>query len=103
MLEITDLHVEVNSKPILQGVNLHIKPGETHVLLGPNGSGKSTLLGAIMGFGRYRITAGKIVLQGQDITSLSVHERANLGLGMAFQRPPVFARRHPAGFVENLC
>jgi Fe-S cluster assembly ATP-binding protein len=89
VLEVADLHVEVDNKPILQGVNLHIKPGETHVLFGPNGSGKSTLLGAIMGFGRYRITAGKIVFKGQDVTSLSVHERAALGLGIAFQRPPV--------------
>ncbi len=89
MLEITDLHVEVDNKPILQGLNLHIKPGETHILFGPNGSGKSTLLGAIMGFGRYRITAGKILFKGQDITPLSTHERAALGIGLAFQRPPV--------------
>lgn len=89
MLKIEDLRVEVDNKPILQGVNLHIKPGETHVLFGPNGSGKSTLLGAIMGFGRYRITAGKIVFKGQDVTPLSVHERAELGIGIAFQRPPV--------------
>ena len=79
----------MDSKPILQGVNLQIKPGETHVLFGPNGSGKSTLLGTIMGFDRYRITAGKIIFKGQDVTPLSVHERAELGIGIAFQRPPV--------------
>jgi Fe-S cluster assembly ATP-binding protein len=89
VLEIVDLHVEVDNKPILQGVNLHVRPGETHVLFGPNGSGKTTLVGAIMGFSRYRITAGKIVFKGRDITSLSVHERAELGIGLAFQRPPV--------------
>ncbi len=89
MLDIADLHVDVDNKPILRGVNLHIKPGETHVLFGPNGSGKSTLIGAIMGFGRYRITSGKIVFKGMDVTSLSVHERAELGIGIAFQRPPV--------------
>ncbi|AFV11169.1 FeS assembly ATPase SufC [Thermacetogenium phaeum DSM 12270] len=89
MLRIEDLHVEVGGRPILKGVDLHIKPGETHVLFGPNGSGKSTLLGAIMGFKRYRITGGRIVFKGEDITNLSVHERARLGIGVAFQRPPV--------------
>jgi Fe-S cluster assembly ATP-binding protein len=89
VLEIVDLHVEVDDKPILRGVDLHIRPGETHVLFGPNGSGKSTLLGAIMGIGRYRITGGKIIFRGQDITPLTVHERAALGIGIAFQRPPV--------------
>ncbi|MGD0152896.1 MAG: ABC transporter ATP-binding protein [Thermacetogeniaceae bacterium] len=89
MLEIADLHVDVDNKPILRGVNLHIKPGETHVLFGPNGSGKSTLIGAIMGFGRYRITSGKIIFKGREVTSLPVHERAELGIGIAFQRPPV--------------
>jgi len=89
VLEIADLHVDVDNKPILRGVNLHIKPGETHVLFGPNGSGKSTLIGAIMGFGRYRITSGKIIFKGREVTSLPVHERAELGIGIAFQRPPV--------------
>ena len=89
MLRVEDLHVAVGGKPILQGVNLHIKPGETHVLFGPNGSGKSTLLGAIIGFERYHITNGKIYFKGEDITSLSVHERAKLGIGIGFQRPPV--------------
>ncbi len=89
MLKIEDLHVTVGDKQILQGVNLHIKPGETHVLFGPNGSGKSSLLGAIMGFKRYRVAGGKIFFRGEDITPLSVHERAQRGLGIAFQRPPV--------------
>lgn len=89
MLRIENLHVEVGGRPILQGVDLHINPGETHVLFGPNGSGKSTLLGAIMGFKRYRITGGKIIFKGENITYLSVHERAKLGIGVAFQRPPV--------------
>jgi Fe-S cluster assembly ATP-binding protein len=89
MLEIADLHVEVDNRPILRGVNLHLKTGETHVLFGPNGSGKSTLLGAIMGFKRYRVTGGRIIFRGREITHLSVHERAALGIGIAFQRPPV--------------
>lgn len=89
MLRIEDLHVKVGDREILKGVNLHIKPGETHVLFGPNGSGKSTLLGAILGFSRYQISRGSIYLKGEEITHLSVDERARRGIGIAFQRPPV--------------
>jgi Fe-S cluster assembly ATP-binding protein len=89
MLKVEDLHVAVGGKPILKGINIHIKPGETHVLFGPNGSGKSTLLGAVMGFTRYQITSGRIFFRGQDISSLSVAERAKKGIGIAFKRPPV--------------
>jgi Fe-S cluster assembly ATP-binding protein len=110
MLKIEDLYVEVAGKKILQGVNLHIKPGETHALFGPNGSGKSTLLGAIVGFRRYRITGGKIFFKGEDVTGLSVHERAQRGIGIAFQRPPVLRgvsmrdllRISGQGKVENI-
>lgn len=89
MLKIEELHVAVGGKPILKGINLHIKAGENHVLFGPNGSGKSTLLGAVMGFSKYQVTDGRILFKGQDITSLSIAERAQLGVGIAFQRPPV--------------
>ncbi|MCR4399892.1 MAG: ABC transporter ATP-binding protein [Syntrophomonadaceae bacterium] len=89
MLKVENLHVEVGGRQVLAGVDLHIRPGETHVLFGPNGSGKSTLVGAIMGFARFRVAAGRILFRGQDITALPVHERARLGIGMAFQRPPV--------------
>ncbi len=89
MLKIENLHVEVGGRLILQGVNLHIKPGETHVLFGPNGSGKSTLLGAIMGFARCRVVEGRIFFKGEEITGLPVYERARRGIGLAFQRPPV--------------
>jgi len=87
-LELRDLHVEVEGREILRGVNLVIRNGETHVLFGPNGSGKTTLLMAIMGFPRYRVTAGSILLGGEDITALPPHERARRGIGMMFQRPP---------------
>jgi Fe-S cluster assembly ATP-binding protein len=88
-LNIDQLAVEVEGREILHNINLEMKPGETHVLFGPNGSGKTTLLMAIMGFPRYRITKGKIIFKGQDITMLPLDERARLGIGMSFQRPPV--------------
>jgi len=89
MLEIKQLTVAVAGKEILHDVNLSIGTGETHVLFGPNGSGKTTLLMTIMGFPKYRITKGKIIFKGKDITKLTLDERARLGIGMSFQRPPV--------------
>jgi len=89
MLEIKNLSVSVEDKNIIHDVNLTIQNGETHVLFGPNGAGKSTLLMAIMGFPKYRVTSGSISFKGNDITNLTVDERARLGIGMSFQRPPV--------------
>lgn len=88
MLHIKDLHAEIGGKEILHGISLHIEPGETHVLMGPNGSGKSTLLMCIMGFDAYKITKGSIIFNGTDVTYMPVHERARLGMGIMFQRPP---------------
>ena len=88
LLEISDLEVEVEGKKILNGVNLNINEGETHVLLGPNGAGKSTLFMTILGFPNYQVTKGKIVYKGQEITKLETHERIALGLGVTFQNPP---------------
>jgi Fe-S cluster assembly ATP-binding protein len=88
-LSIEQLTVEVEGREILHNINLGMKLGETHVLFGPNGSGKTTLLMAIMGFPKYRITKGKITFKGRDITMLPLDERARLGIGMSFQRPPV--------------
>jgi Fe-S cluster assembly ATP-binding protein len=89
MLEIRQLSVAVEDKEILHDVTLTIKSGETHILFGPNGSGKSTLLMSIMGFPKYRVTKGTILFKGKDITMLPLDERARLGIGMSFQRPPV--------------
>jgi Fe-S cluster assembly ATP-binding protein len=89
MLKIKDLSVAVEDKQIIHDVNMTIKNGETHVLFGPNGAGKSTLLMAIMGFPKYKVTAGSISFKGKDITKMTVDERARLGIGMSFQRPPV--------------
>ena len=88
MLKIEHLSVAVRGRKILNDINLHIKPGEVHVLFGPNGTGKSTLIGAIMGFNRYEILEGKIYFKGQDITDMSCDERARLGVGVMIQRPP---------------
>jgi Fe-S cluster assembly ATP-binding protein len=89
MLEIKDLSVAVDGRQILHNINLHINTGETHVLFGPNGSGKTTLLMTIMGFPKYQVTGGRIFFDGRDITEMPLDERARLGIGMSFQRPPV--------------
>lgn len=88
MLDIIDLHVEAGGREILKGVTLSVEEGETCVLFGPNGSGKSTLLAAIMGYGTCKVTSGKILFKGIDITDMPVNERAKLGIGMMMQRPP---------------
>lgn len=89
LLQIDDLHVAVGDKHVLSGINLRVHPGEVHVVFGPNGSGKTTLVSTIMGFSGYRVTKGRIVFKGQDVTQLPINERARMGLGMSFQRPPV--------------
>jgi Fe-S cluster assembly ATP-binding protein len=88
MLTIENLHVRVGERDVLTGIDLEISEGETFILFGPNGSGKTTLLMALMGFANYEITKGRIIYRGRDITNAPVHERARLGIGMSFQRPP---------------
>jgi Fe-S cluster assembly ATP-binding protein len=88
MLFVEDLRVELQDKVILQHIDLEIKPGETHVLFGPNGSGKTSLLMTIMGYPQYKVTNGKIFFKDQDITHMPINERAQLGIGMSYQRPP---------------
>lgn len=88
MLEIKDLHVSIGDKPVLKGINLTIGQGETFILFGPNGSGKTSLLMALMGFSGYEVTRGTILFKGRDITDAPTFERARLGIGMSFQRPP---------------
>jgi Fe-S cluster assembly ATP-binding protein len=88
MLEIDDLWVNIDAKEVLKGINLKVPVGETHILFGKNGSGKSSLLMSIMGFERYQVKQGRISFLGQDITRMPIYERARLGLGLSFQRPP---------------
>jgi Fe-S cluster assembly ATP-binding protein len=87
MFLIEDLHVEVDGKPILKGVDLTVDRGQVHALMGPNGSGKSTLANTIMGHPRYTVTRGRIVFKGEEITALAPDKRARLGLFLAFQYP----------------
>ncbi len=86
-LKIEDLHAQIEDMVILNGVDLEIKTGEIHALMGPNGSGKSTLSNVIMGHPFYEVTGGKVFLDGHDLLELDTHERAQLGLFMAFQYP----------------
>ena len=86
-LEIRDLHVRIEEREILRGVNLDISRGEIHALMGPNGSGKSTLASTLLGHPAYEITEGTITFKGEDITEAEPHERARAGLFLAFQYP----------------
>jgi len=88
MLLIEDLRVQLGDRVILASINLEIQAGETHILFGPNGSGKTSLLMTIMGYPQYQVTEGRILFKGVDITHLPINERANLGIGMSYQRPP---------------
>jgi Fe-S cluster assembly ATP-binding protein len=87
ILEIKNLHVSVEDKEILKGVNLIIKPGEVHAIMGPNGSGKSTLSNAVMGNPKYKITKGEILFNERNVLEMSPDERAKQGLFMSFQYP----------------
>ena len=86
-LDVRGLEAEVEGKPILRGIDLTVRQGEIHALMGPNGSGKSTLSNVIMGRPGYVITAGSVVLNGEDITALTPDERAKRGLFLAMQYP----------------
>lgn len=101
ILKITNLHVAVEGKAILHGVDLEMKRGETHALMGPNGSGKSTLGLAIMGHPKYEVTEGSIELNGENLLELSPDERARAGLFLAFQRPIAIPGVKMADFLRH--
>ncbi len=99
-LEIQNLHVRIEEREILHGVNLTVAKGETHALMGPNGSGKSTLANTLMGNPNYEVTEGKILLDGEDLTEASPDERARAGLFMAFQYPATIPGVSVANFLR---
>jgi Fe-S cluster assembly ATP-binding protein len=100
-LEIRNLHVSVEDKPILRGVNLTIKQGEVHALMGPNGSGKSTLANALMGHPAYEITAGQVIFNGEDLLEMEPDERSRAGLFLAFQYPVAIPGVTVANFLRQ--
>ncbi len=101
LLEVKDLHVEIDGKAILKGLTLTINKGEVHAIMGPNGSGKSTLSNVLMGHPSYTITKGTITLEGEDITGLAVNERAKKGMFLAFQYPTAIPGVTVANFVRT--
>ncbi|OES46544.1 Fe-S cluster assembly ATPase SufC [Domibacillus iocasae] len=100
-LTIKDLHVAIDGKEILKGVNLEIKGGEFHAIMGPNGTGKSTLSSAIMGHPKYEVTQGTITLDGEDVLEMEVDERARAGLFLAMQYPSEITGVTNAEFLRS--
>jgi Fe-S cluster assembly ATP-binding protein len=100
-LVIRDLHVEVDGKPILNGIELAVRSGEVHAIMGPNGSGKSTLALTVMGHPRYKVTKGEIRFDDKDVLAMPVDERARAGLFLAFQYPAAIPGVSVANFLRT--
>src|SRR5258706_7657111 len=100
MLDIKNLQVNVEGKPILKGINLHVDAGEVHAIMGPNGSGKSTLARALSGHPEYEITGGSVTFEGKDLLDMDPDERAREGVFMAFQYPVEIAGVNNAYFLK---
>src|SRR5919108_2495320 len=100
-LVIKDLHVSVEDKEILKGLNLTVKPGAIHAIMGPNGSGKSTLAYTLMGHPGYTVTSGEVWYKGQNILELEADERSKLGLFLAFQYPVAIPGVTVANFLRS--
>jgi Fe-S cluster assembly ATP-binding protein len=100
-LEVRNLHVSVEDKPILRGVNLTVKQGEVHALMGPNGSGKSTLANVLAGNPAYEVTAGQIIFDGEDMLEMEADERSRAGLFLAFQYPVSIPGVTVANFLRH--
>ncbi len=100
-LQIKNLHVSVEGKEILKGVNLEMETGEFHVIMGPNGTGKSTLASTIMGHYKYEVTEGEILLDGEDVLKMTVDERSRKGLFLAMQYPSEIAGVTNSDFIKS--
>lgn len=100
-LEIKDLHVSIDGKEILQGVDLITKQGEIHAIMGPNGTGKSTLAYTLLGHPNYKVTRGQILFKGQNVLELAPDERSRLGLFLAFQYPVAVSGVTVANFLRT--
>ena len=100
-LVIHDLHISIDSKEIVKGVNLTVKGGEVHAIMGPNGTGKSTLAYTLMGHPNYKVTQGEVRYDGKDILGLSPDERSHLGLFLAFQYPVAIPGVTVANFLRT--
>ncbi len=100
-LEIQNVETSIDGKKILKGLTLHVKKGEVHIIMGPNGSGKSTLSYTLMGHPKYKVEAGKILIDGKEITEKSPDERAKKGLFLGFQYPEEIPGVTVANFLRT--
>lgn len=102
LLKITDLHVSIDGKPILNGLNLTIHPGEVHAIMGPNGSGKSTLANVLAGREEYTVESGSIEYESEDLLTMEIDQRALAGIFLAFQYPVEIPGVSNSNFLKSI-